>query len=191
MHDILCRMLWQILAGLLLSSLVGYVGYRRAALSCGGWLGAIITGTIIFGFGGLAGGLLLIVFFASASILTRFKEAAKAEIAANFSKGGRRDFGQALANGGVATVAALLFGLSNNPIFWVVLIGSLAEANADTWATELGVLSKRQPRLITTGREVDAGTSGGITPLGTIAAVAGAGVIGLFAALFRSVFGCL
>jgi uncharacterized protein (TIGR00297 family) len=179
-------MLWQIAIGLILSTLIGYVGYRRAALSRGGWLGAMITGTIIFGFGGLAGGALLVVFFASSSILTHFKEAAKAEVVANFSKGGQRDLGQALANGGVATIAALILGLTQNPIGFAALVGALAEANADTWATELGVLSKRLPRLITSGRIVDAGTSGGVTALGLIATAIGAGVIGLLAALFQS-----
>lgn len=179
-------MLWQIAIGLIFSTLIGYVGYRRAILSRSGWLGAIITGTIIFGFGGIEGGALLIVFFASSSLLTRFKESAKAEVAANFSKGGRRDLGQALANGGVATIAALFFGLSGNPISFAALVGALAEANADTWATELGVLSKRQPRLITSGRTVEAGTSGGVTALGLLSATFGAGAIGLLAALFRS-----
>ncbi len=179
-------MLWQILIGLILSTFIGFVGYRREALSRSGWLGAMLTGTIIFGFGGLSAGVLLIAFFASSSILTRFKESAKTEVAANFSKGGRRDLGQAIANGGVATIAALIFGLSQTPIVFAALVGALAEANADTWATELGVLSKTPPRFITTGRVVEAGTSGGITLLGSIAAVLGAGMIGLLAALFRS-----
>ncbi len=176
----------RLLIGLVLSTFIGYLGYRRAALTRSGWLGAIITGTVIFGFGGLEAGLLLVVFFASASLLTRYKESAKTDIAMNFAKGGRRDLAQALANGGVAMIAALIWGLSHNPIGLAALVGALAEANADTWATELGILSKRLPRLITTGREVAAGTSGGITPLGSIAAVIGAGMIGLLAALFRS-----
>ncbi len=176
----------QLLIGLVLSTFIGWFGYRREALSRSGWLGAIITGTVIFGFGGLEAGLLLVVFFASASLLTRYKESAKIEVAANFSKGGRRDLAQAIANGGVATLAALIFGLTQNPIGRVALVGALAEANADTWATELGILSKRLPRLITTGREVAAGTSGGITLLGSIAAAIGAGMIGLLAALFCS-----
>ncbi len=178
----------QLLIGLVLSTLIGWLGYRRAALTRSGWLGAIITGTVIFGFGGLEAGLLLVVFFASASLLTRYKESAKIEVAANFAKGGRRDLAQAIANGGVATIAALFLGLSHRfaPIGWVALVGALAEANADTWATELGILSKRLPRLITTGREVAAGTSGGITPLGSIAAAVGSGMIGGLAAWFRS-----
>ena len=58
--------------------------------------------------------------------------------------------------------------------------GALATANADTWATELGVLSASKPRLITTGRPVAPGTSGGITPLGTAASSLGAYSLGFF-----------
>ena len=61
--------------------------------------------------------------------------------------------------------------------------GSLAAANADTWATELGVLSGINPRLITTGR---AGSSrilrGGISRR-SLTATAGAGLIAFLAAL--------
>jgi uncharacterized membrane protein len=58
-------------------------------------------------------------------------------------------------------------------------IGALATANADTWSTELGVLNTQPPRLITTGKRVAAGTSGGISPLGTAATAGGALAQGL------------
>jgi uncharacterized membrane protein len=48
------------------------------------------------------------------------------------------------------------------------------------------VLAQRSPRLITTGREVLRGTSGGVTLAGTLAAIVGAMSIGLLAALLRS-----
>ena len=54
-----------------------------------------------------------------------------------------------------------------------------ATANADTWATELGILSTTEPRLITTKQRVSPGTSGGITGLGTTAAAGGALSLGL------------
>jgi uncharacterized membrane protein len=57
--------------------------------------------------------------------------------------------------------------------------------NADTWGTELGVLSRVRPRLITTGRRVEPGTSGGITWQGIWAGIAGGVLIGLVAALLH------
>ena len=175
----------RILLGFALSILMGYLGYQRRALTRSGWLGAVITGTAIFGFGGLAPGLLLIAFFVSSSLLTLYKESAKAEVAESFAKGGPRDLGQALANGGVASVVAVLYGLAGEPPWlFAAFVGAIAEANADTWATELGVLSPQQPRLITSGRVVAPGASGGVTWLGTSAALGGAGLIGGLAALF-------
>src|SRR5438093_5230732 len=46
--------------------------------------------------------------------------------------------------------------------------GALAAAAADTWATEIGAFSPFAPRLITSGRQVPRGTSGGITVLGSL-----------------------
>jgi Raf kinase inhibitor-like YbhB/YbcL family protein len=61
-------------------------------------------------------------------------------------------------------------------------LGTLAAVNADTWATELGVLSRHRPRLITTGKKVERGSSGGVSPAGVLAAVGGAALIGELAA---------
>jgi len=63
----------------------------------------------------------------------------------------------------------------------------MATVNADTWATELGVLNPRPPRLITNGRPVAVGSSGGVSPLGTAAATAGALLIALLAWLFLAI----
>jgi len=171
----------QILIGLILSTLIGYVGYLRRSLSKSGMLGAILVGTAIFGFGGWAWGLLLIVFFVSSSALSHFKAGRKESLAEKFSKGSQRDLAQALANGGVAALMALGNFISPHPVWWPLFVGALATVNADTWATELGVLSKAQPRLVTNGKLVEVGTSGGVTLAGLAAALAGASLIGIFA----------
>lgn len=168
-----------LLSGLLLSATIGWLAYRRRALSGDGVVGAIITGTILFGVGGWDWGLLLLTFFISSSLLSRYRAGAKSELAEKFAKGSQRDLGQALANAGVASILALAQILWDHPLLYLGCAGAMAAVNADTWSTEVGVLSRRPPRLITTGRVVDVGTSGGVTGLGLMATLAGSSLIGL------------
>jgi uncharacterized membrane protein len=198
--------LLRLLIGLIFSSLIGIVAYKRGSLSQSGVFGAILTGTTIFGFGGWIAGTLLIAFFMSSSLLSRFKEtnAQKQRAAEMFDKGGRRDIWQALANGGAAALFATLAYIFSDVIWFgyiqdspdlrwdraelwrfslVAIAGALATVNADTWATELGVLSRSKPRLITSLAPVPSGTSGGISSIGLLAAFAGA--------LFISMLSCV
>ncbi|HOT92808.1 MAG TPA: DUF92 domain-containing protein [Anaerolineae bacterium] len=174
----------QIGAGFIISAVIGWIAYKRSALSKSGVVGAMLTGTTIFGFGGWPWGLLLITFFVLSSLLSKYKEATKETLAEKFAKGSRRDIGQALANGGAGALIAITYWLTRQPLLWFAFVGAMATVNADTWATELGVLSKRMPRLITTGKPVEPGTSGGISPQGTLATLAGGAVIGVAGALF-------
>ena len=175
-------------SGLIISALIGWLAYNRRALSRSGVLGAIVTGTLIFGFGGLTAGLLLIAFFVSSSLLSHYKanSARKRLAAEQFDKGGQRDLGQALANGGAAAGLAVLSWLAQDqPALYAAIVGALATVNADTWATELGVLSTTSPRLITRpSRRVVPGTSGGVTLLGSSAALGGAAFIAFCYVLF-------
>jgi len=171
----------QVVLGLALSALVGGLGYWRRALSASGVLGAVVVGTAIFGLGGWVWGLLLITFFVSSSWLSHYRQAVKERITDKFAKGSRRDLGQALANGGLGAALAVAFAIKPDPLFFAAFLGVMGAANADTWATELGVLSQVRPRLITNGEEVPAGTSGGVTWLGVWASAAGALLIGAMA----------
>jgi uncharacterized protein (TIGR00297 family) len=174
----------QLFIGFLLACLIGYLAYQRQSLSASGMLGAIFTGTVIFGLGGLSWGLLLIAFFVSSSALSHYKAGLKEALAEKFSKGSRRDLAQTLANGGAGAVFVIASTLWPHPVWWAAFIGAMATVNADTWATELGVLNKSKPRLVTSLQEVEVGTSGGISRTGTVAALAGAGLIGFIATAF-------
>jgi hypothetical protein len=148
----------------------------------------VLIGTSIFGFGGWVWGSTVIAFFVSSSLLSHYGESRKALLREKFAKDSRRDLAQTLANGGLAAAIAVVTGLvgRTSPIFPLLALafyGALAAANADTWATELGVLAKQPPRLITTGKVVPTGTSGGVTWQGMAAAVGGAAFIGLSAFL--------
>ena len=171
----------RLVAGLGLSIAIAGLAYSRRSLSLSGVLGAIITGTLIFGFGGWVWGLTLIAFFGYGTALSRYKERQKSQVAVEkFDKGSRRDIGQALANGGLGAVLAV-FAFLNPGQGWLfaAFVGVMATVNGDTWATELGVLSRRPPRLITSLRPVVPGTSGGITPFGTAMTALGGLTIGL------------
>ena len=92
--------------------------------------------------------------------------------------------GQVIANGGICGAFVLLhLLLPDAEWIWLGFAGTLAAANADTWGTELGVLSKRQPRLITSLKPVPRGTAGAVTLDGTLASLGGALFIGLLAVL--------
>ena len=52
-------------------------------------------------------------------------------------------------------------------------VGALASATADTWATEIGYFSRKDPFLIIGLKSVKKGTSGAISTLGTLGTVAG------------------
>jgi uncharacterized protein (TIGR00297 family) len=146
---------------------------RKRALTLDGAVAATAVGTVVQARGGLAASAALIAFFVSSSALSRVGEAKKARrgVLAQ-AKGGERDAWQVLANGGVAA-GWLLIGPRDVGGF----LGALATAAADTWATELGTLARTTPRRITTLRPVQPGASGGVTPEGTIASIAGAAVV--------------
>ena len=183
-----------ILSGLVLSAAVAFLAYRRDSLSRSGAAGAVIVGTLIFGLGGWVWGVVLMVFFVSSSLLSHFKEREKAAAAEKFDKGGRRDFAQTMANGGlgalIATLSAIVPVSAVPTMAWFFLfIGVMATVTADTWATELGTLSKAAPRLITNGRTVEVGTSGGVSPLGTGVSFLGGLLIGLVAGILGAMAG--
>ena len=186
---------YQFLIGLVCSLFIAFLAYKFHSLSFGGFLASTLVGTIILGLGGIAWAILLMVFFISSSILSKMFRKRKAGVDEKFAKGSQRDAGQVFANGGVAACLALTWFVTRlvgpesaeNDWIWMAFAGSLAAATADTWGTELGVLSRRRPVLITTFKPVDPGTSGGISLMGALSALAGAALIAGLAVLMGKV----
>jgi len=174
----------QLLFGFLLAILIAYTAYHFQSLNKSGALAAAFTGTIIFGIGGWQWAILLLTFFITSSVLSHSFKNRKQGLDEKFSKGHERDAGQVFGNGGIATTfAALHFFFPNEFWPWLGFAAALAAVNADTWGTELGVLNPHPPRMITNlTKIVEKGTSGGISMIGTLASLTGAGVIGILAA---------
>jgi len=176
----------QIVIGFVLGALIAYLAWRAGSLSVSGGWAAMLTGGVIFGFGGLGWAVLLLMFFITSSALSRLFARRKSALNEKFSKGSQRDWGQVAANGGLGAGLALLAWLvpAWQPWLWAAFAGAMAAVNGDTWATELGVLSRAAPRLITTGKPVERGTSGGVSLQGYAAVLGGSAVIGLAAVIF-------
>jgi uncharacterized protein (TIGR00297 family) len=175
-----------IIAGFCLSLLIACIAYYFKFLTKSGALAALAVGAIVFGLGGLAHSAVLLTFFFSSSILSVILKKQKQQVNEKYAKGSRRDAGQVLANGGVATSCVIVGTFfPDQPIFWWIYCAAFAAANADTWATEIGVISKSPPRLLTSFQQVEMGTSGGITLLGSASALAGATLIAGIATIFR------
>jgi uncharacterized protein (TIGR00297 family) len=175
----------QFLYGFLLAVVISFLAYRAHSLNKSGAFAAAVMGTIIFGIGGWQWAILLITFFITSSALSHAFKSRKRGLDEKFSKGHERDAGQVFGNGGVATVFVLVHALyPESTLSWVGFAASLAAVNADTWATELGVLNPTPPRIITDLRKrVEKGTSGGVSLFGTGASLLGSAVIALLAVL--------
>lgn len=174
----------QLASGFFLALAVAGLAFLASSLSISGALAAIGVGTLTFGVGGMVPAVLLLLFFISSSALSRAGGNRKRAFAAAFSKGGRRDYAQVLANGALAAAFAALYGLTSRAGWLAALAGALAAVNADTWATEIGVLAGRRPRLILGGAEVEAGASGAVSGVGVAAAAGGAALIAVAAGGF-------
>ncbi len=116
---------------------------------------------------GVSGAVLLGTFFVSASLLGSLVGGGERR------RGAPRDARQVLANGSWAALGTLIFPVSP-ALGWAMFVGALNAAQADTWATELGMARSSTARLITDGRSVPAGTSGAITLAGTLGGICGA-----------------
>jgi uncharacterized protein (TIGR00297 family) len=176
-------------AGFAGSGLIAWIAWRKQALSASGAWSAVVMGAVYFALGGPLWYGLLLVFFATSVFWSRWKRhiRAKREAERHYAKTGRRDAGQVWANGGIGLALCAAHAVWPEPALAAAFIGVMASVNADTWATEIGALSRTQPRSVLTGRAVPAGTSGGVTPLGTFAALSGAALIGVSAALLGGV----
>jgi uncharacterized protein (TIGR00297 family) len=127
---------------------------------------------------GWSWGIVLIAYFVSSVALTRFRSVEKeARSSGRVDKSGPRDAAQVIANGGVFAATALAYSLNPQPALQALASGALAASAADSWATEIGMLSRAVPRSILGWSPVAPGTSGGVTAQGLLAGAAGAGFV--------------
>ena len=173
-------MLKTILFALISATVLAAIAAWRKALTKGGLLLAWALAVVIAFCGGWAGFLALAATFAFTIAAGKLsgKKREQAERALH-AKTGARDAVQIFCNVFVGTLSLLIWRLTAYRGFLWAYGGAMAASLADSMASELGVLSRRQPRDILTWKPVQAGLSGGVTALGFGMSALGAALIAL------------
>lgn len=173
--------------GLLFSFSVSAAARWKKALSASGVLGAVIIGTTYYSLGGPIFYSSLMAFFLTGSALSHYGADKKRLLAVEYEKGSERDILQVFANScGGALFLGLHRHLGDDPLMLSACLGSMAAVTADTWATEIGVTEKNDPRHILTGKPVPAGTSGAVSLKGSVASALGALLPGMCVLMARA-----
>ncbi|MBM7660843.1 uncharacterized protein (TIGR00297 family) [Bacillus mesophilus] len=160
---------------------VSLMGIISKSLTLSGGIAAFVIGVLIgLGFG-VQGLILLGAFFLSSSIWSKYKRNDKKKMDDITQKGEVRDYTQVMANGAIPALCGLWYHINPSDSLLIAFVVSIAAANADTWASEIGSLSKKAPIHILTLRSVEAGTSGAISVLGLIASLLGSFLISIMA----------
>lgn len=164
----------QFLLGALFGLLVALISYFARFLTRSGALATFALAVVVFGFGAWVWAVPIVTFFVTSSLLSRAGRTKKLRFREMFEKSGARDWAQVLANGGLAGALALLSVFFPLHELYPLYLAAVAAAAADTWSTEIGVLAKGRVISIVSLKPVPAGTSGGISIIGTIGGVLGA-----------------
>jgi uncharacterized protein (TIGR00297 family) len=158
------------------------VSLARAATPAGALTGGILSAVLTLGALAWYHSALpaLLALFVLTWGATRFGRGKKQGLGLAEDKRGR-NAAQVAANLGVAGLAAALALTQGRP-YTVMVIAALAEATADTLASELGEVLGGPPFLLTNLRRVAPGTDGAISLAGTVAGTSGAALVVLIAA---------
>ncbi len=161
--------------------IVAWLGHRARTVSTSGAIAGALVGAIIYCGGGPGAWSLLFVTFVVASATSRLGLRRKMLLGIAEERGGRRGAGNAIANCGVAALAAIAaVTTAHDRAALLALVAALAAGGSDTVASEIGKAWGRRTFLITTLRAVTPGTPGAVSLEGTAAGFVAA--VGLAAA---------
>lgn len=168
---------------LALGLIIGFAIYRLQILDFFGTLSAVFLGIVIGLFAGFEWLFLLIVFLVLGFASTKYKYKYKKSLGVAEKNHGKRNVANVLANGLVpASIAVLWFINSENSLDNMLKAGyiaAVATVTGDTLSSEIGMLSRDKPYLITNFKRVSTGTHGGVSLLGELGGFSGALAIGI------------
>ncbi len=175
-------MLFDVVIGFVGSVLIAGFSIKKGLLTAWGAVLSVATGTLYGLFGSWRLWVLLILFFLSANLISRLRDRYFPSDG-KMKKDSPRNAYQVLCNSLPALIGGALFFFTGTRLYLVIACGAIAAAAADTWASEIGILSRRLPVSILTGRPMGKGLSGGVSALGLFCTLLGSAFIALAALL--------
>lgn len=137
------------------------LAYRAKALTLLGAVFAFFLTVGLYISGGIPFLAALFGFFISSSFFTKLRTREKEELEkALYEKGGNRDHIQVLANGGAAFIIAAAHYVMPGQQLPVAYFVAIAACNADSWASEIGIMSRSIPFSIINFKPIQRGMSG-------------------------------
>ncbi|MBF92400.1 MAG: hypothetical protein CMB78_01310 [Euryarchaeota archaeon] len=176
---------------LVLVSILLIVSLFKDLLDRGGIIAALVVGLVISILGHWTWLLVLMTFLIVGSLATKWRFEDKMKISAEEANDGVRGWKNVLANGGMASLVAIgNYFVGGHDWSYFLLCSAVSVAASDTLASEIGSLDPRT-RIITTLEAVPAGTNGGMSPTGTLAAFYGALLISVVSTILGAFNGDL
>jgi uncharacterized protein (TIGR00297 family) len=164
------------------NAVVAAAGYAARTVSISGALTGGLIGATIFVCAGWRGWVLLLAAFLCAAVSSRLGLERKTMLGIAEEREGRRGAGNAIANTGVAAVAAVLAALSYaHDAGLIAMTAALTAGASDTVASEIGKAWGRRTWSILPFRTVTPGTAGAMSLEGTAAGLVGAGALAALA----------
>ena len=151
----------------------GLLLFRFNILTRRGSFVAYLLGFYLAGIAGWPWLVSVLLFFLSAAAFTKLRHAIQG---VQYTSRGRNAW-QVIANIIWAVTSSVLFLLTQDEIFILFFIAFVAAVTADTWASEIGPLLNKRCLSLSTMRTEPAGTNGGISFFGSVAAMGGATIV--------------
>lgn len=176
--------IYQLILGLILSLLISVFSFKVKFLTISGSVGTFFLAFLIYGFGGWQWTLPILSFFISSSFLSKLREKINPAVNNYYEKSGPRDFFQVFANGGLGGILVVANYFLPDITWYFIYSGIIASSCADTWATEIGTMTKHKTIDILKFKPVEQGSSGGVSFSGFAGSLSGALFVSLISVLW-------